>query len=260
MESRSKFACLNIDDDSDEEFTKVANKANMKKGAGAGQGGPKVKNGGKLVVHAIEKRPKAKKANKEKIVDPSTGLVVQGVDENYLNEQKFKEASACKDLKQALRESARTASNQTPSPTHTKSPSPVAEETKEVQSSTLVDKIVASIEEEWQRQSGKANNGQKDGDPVMIALYRSKLTELLEEMIKAKEKLQSAQSEVDRYRTKYRKLVELFRDTEVTEKAKLVMDLEKSRTSGAELASQLVVTQRELEQCKSKLRALGALK
>ncbi|KAK6011884.1 hypothetical protein OSTOST_23014, partial [Ostertagia ostertagi] len=92
MESRSKFACLNIDDDSDEEFTRVTNnKAASKKGGQNGMGGPKVKNGGKLVVHAIEKRPKPKKSNKDKVVDPTTGLVVQGVDESYASEQKYRE-------------------------------------------------------------------------------------------------------------------------------------------------------------------------
>lgn len=45
----------------------------------------------------------------------------------------------------------------------------------------------------------------------------------------------------------------------MSEKAKLVMDLEKTRASEAELASQLVIAQKELEQYKSKLRALGAL-
>ncbi|KAE9419866.1 hypothetical protein Angca_000673, partial [Angiostrongylus cantonensis] len=64
------------------------------------------------------------------------------------------------------------------------------------------------------------------------------------------------QAELERYRTRYRKLVELFRDAELTEKAKLIIDLDKTRTSEAELSSQLVVTQKELEQCKSKLRAL----
>ncbi|KAK6037950.1 hypothetical protein COOONC_24544 [Cooperia oncophora] len=220
-------------------------------------GGPKVKNGGKLVVHAIEKRPKAKKGNKEKVVDPTTGLVVQGVDENYASEQKYRE-----DLKQALRESSQMAAkqNKTPSPEKATPPPAPPVEVKEEQSPSMIDKILASIDEESRKQTTKSSSGgDKDADPLVIALYRSKLTEAVEEMLKANEKAQSAQAELEKYRIKYRKLVELFRDTEVTEKAKLVMDLEKSRTSEAELASQLVVTQRELEQCRSKLRALGAL-
>ncbi|PIO56871.1 hypothetical protein TELCIR_21728 [Teladorsagia circumcincta] len=256
MESRSKFACLNIDDDSDEEFTRVANnKAASKKGGQNGLGGAKVKNGGKLVVHAIEKRPKAKKSNKDKIVDPTTGLVVQGVDESYASEQKYRE-----DLKQALRESTQTAAKQTKAPSP-KETTPPSVEVKEEHSPSMIDKILASIDEESRKQTKKPSaDGETDADALIIALYRSKLTEAIEEMLKANEKAQSAQAEVDKYRTKYRKLVELFRDTEVTEKAKLVMDLEKTRTSEAELASQLVVTQRELEQCRSKLRALGALR
>ncbi|XGW21298.1 hypothetical protein V3C99_004336 [Haemonchus contortus] len=258
MESRSKFACLNIDDDSDEEFTRVSNsKAASKKGGQNGMAGPKVKNGGKLVVHAIEKKPKPKKANKDKVVDPATGLVVQGVDENYASEQKYRE-----DLKQALRESSQMAAKQNTHSSPKEKPPPVeVKESKTEESPSVVDQILASIDEESRKQGVKSSAGSTtDADPLVIALYRSKLSEAIEEMLKANEKVQSAQAEVDKYRTKYRKLVELFRDTEVTEKAKLVMDLEKSRTSEAELASQLVVTQRELEQCKSKLRALGALR
>lgn len=253
MESRSKFACLNIDDDSDEEFTKVsANKLASKRSGSNGTGAPRPKNGGKLVVHAIEKRPKGKKGNKEKVVDPSSGLVVQGVDENYASEQKYRE-----NLKQALRESAQMSTNHSTTAPSAKDSSPVAEEPREQRDPSLVDRILESIDLESQKLRGSSIN---DSDSVLIALYRSKLTEVIEEMVEANEKVQSAQAEVEKYRTKYRKLVELFRDVEVTEKAKLVIDLEKSRSSEAELASQTVVMQRELEQCRSKLRALGALK
>ncbi|KAK5986390.1 hypothetical protein GCK32_000365 [Trichostrongylus colubriformis] len=255
MEYRSKFACLNIDDDSDEEFTRVSNnKAASKKGAQNGNGGPDMKNGGKLVVHAVEKRPKAKKGNKEKVVDPTTGLIVQGVDEKYAAEQKYRE-----DLKQALRESTHTtAKSKAPSSSEKEVsiPSKAEEHTP-----SMVDKVLAAIDEESRKQGIKSSpNSEKDAHPLVIALYRSKLTEMIEETLKANEKVQAAQTEVEKYRTKYRKLVELFRDTEVTEKAKLVMDLEKARSTEAELASQLAVMQRELEQCKSKLRALGALR
>lgn len=185
-------------------------------------------------------------------MDPSSGLVVQGVDENYASEQKYRE-----NLKQALRESAQMSTNHSTTAPSAKDSSPVAEEPREQRDPSLVDRILESIDLESQKLRGSSIN---DSDSVLIALYRSKLTEVIEEMVEANEKVQSAQAEVEKYRTKYRKLVELFRDVEVTEKAKLVIDLEKSRSSEAELASQTVVMQRELEQCRSKLRALGALK
>ncbi|KAL6731753.1 hypothetical protein Aduo_002586 [Ancylostoma duodenale] len=252
LESRSKFACLNIDDDSDEEFTSVSK---SKKGGPHGAGGQRMKNGGNLIVHAIEKKPKAKRGNKQaKVVDSATGLVVQGADENYAAEQKYRE-----DLKRAMRESAQMAVNRSPSSNSEKTPPPPAEVLQNEQHNpSLIDKILDSIEEESKKQAGL--NADAKGDPVVVALYRSKLTEAVEEMIKANEKAQAAHADVEKYRTKYRKLVELFRDAELSEKAKLVMDLEKTRSSEAELASQLVIAQKELEQYRSKLRALGALK
>lgn len=70
-----------------------------------------MKNGGNLIVHAVEKKPKAKRGNKQtkvgkcegnfllynqkldfcQVVDTATGLVVQGADENYAAEQKYRE-------------------------------------------------------------------------------------------------------------------------------------------------------------------------
>ncbi|EYC24140.1 hypothetical protein Y032_0014g2346 [Ancylostoma ceylanicum] len=243
LESRSKFACLNIDDDSDEEFTSVSK---SKKGGHQGAGGQRMKNGGNLIVHAIEKKPKAKRGNKQtKVVDTATGLVVQGADENYVAEQKYRE-----ELKRAMRESAQMAVNRSPSSNSEKTPPPAAEAShNEQHNPSLIDKILDSIEEESKKQAGV--NADAKGDPVVVALYRSKLTEA---------KAQAAHADVEKYRTKYRKLVELFRDAELSEKAKLVMDLEKTRASEAELASQLVIAQKELEQYRSKLRALGALK
>ncbi|KAK6038569.1 hypothetical protein COOONC_23925 [Cooperia oncophora] len=140
MESRSKFACLNIDDDSDEEFTREFVPI---------QSLPRRKG-----VHAIEKRPKAKKGNKEKVVDPTTGLVVQGVDENYASEQKYRE-----DLKQALRESSQMAAkqNKTPSPEKATPPPAPPVEVKEEQSPSMIDKILASIDEESRKQTTKSS-------------------------------------------------------------------------------------------------------
>ncbi|KHJ96083.1 hypothetical protein OESDEN_03956 [Oesophagostomum dentatum] len=182
LESRSKFACLNIDDDSDEEFTNVTK---SKKGGASGAGGQKMRNGGNLIVHPIEKRPKTKKGHKAKqVVDSATGLVVQGADENYAAEQKYRE-----DLKRAMRESAQMAVNRSPSSNSEKTPSPtLAESSKNEQHNpSLIDKILDSIEEESRKQAADAN-GDTKGDPVVIALYRSKLTEAVEDMIKANEK------------------------------------------------------------------------
>ncbi|KAK6731615.1 hypothetical protein RB195_007841 [Necator americanus] len=248
LESRSKFACLNIDDDSDEEFTTV----NKSKKGGPHGAVQKVKNGGTLIVHAVEKRPKTKKPSKAKVVDTATGLLVQGVDENYAAEQKYRE-----DLKRAMRESVQI--NRSPS---NEQKTPPAEENSQTEQHdpSLVDKILDSIEEESRKRAGRTVNEDSKGDPVVIALYRSKLTEAVEEMIKANEKAQSAQADVEKYRMKYRKLVELFRDSEVSEKAKLVMDLERAHAAETDLANQLCAAQKELEQYKSKLRALGALK
>ncbi|VDM70516.1 unnamed protein product [Strongylus vulgaris] len=159
-----------------------------------------------------------------------------------------------------MRESALTTANRSPSAQYEKTPPLSTEDssTKNKNNSSIVDKILDSIEEEARKQSAGKGAPVKE-DPVIITLYRSKLTEAVEEMLKANEKVQAAQADVEKYRTKYRKLVELFRDAELSEKAKLVMDLERARAAEAELGTQLAITQKELEQYRSKLRALGAL-
>ncbi|ETN86294.1 hypothetical protein NECAME_16421 [Necator americanus] len=243
LESRSKFACLNIDDDSDEEFTTV-NKSK--------KSGP---HGSRVGVNFLHPFVAAVRVlTIIAVVDTATGLLVQGVDENYAAEQKYRE-----DLKRAMRESVQMTANRSPS---NEERTPPAEENSQTEQHdpSLVDKILDSIEEESRKRTGRTVNEDSKGDPVVIALYRSKLTEAVEEMIKANEKAQSAQADVEKYRMKYRKLVELFRDSEVSEKAKLVMDLERARAAETDLANQLCAAQKELEQYKSKLRALGALK
>ncbi|VDM56617.1 unnamed protein product [Angiostrongylus costaricensis] len=224
MESRSKFACLYIGDDSDEEFTvvggsKCSSKTNnscRSKSMGIKQ----PKSGGQLIVHAVQKRPKAKKANREKVVDGATGLIVQGADDHYLAEQKYREGD---------------------------------------QNTPPVGKILRPTGDESQKQNSPSFKFEENTDSEVIQFYKKKLAEALDQAATAKQETQSVQAELERYRTRYRKLVELFRDAELTEKAKLIIELDKTRTSEAELSSQLVVTQKELEQCKSKLRALGAL-
>ncbi|KJH49925.1 hypothetical protein DICVIV_03955 [Dictyocaulus viviparus] len=252
METRSKFACLYIDDDSDEGFTTDGKKSS--KISDCQRGDKHVKNSGKLIVHAVEKRPKTKKTNKGKIVDKATGLIVQGADEQYISEQKYRE-----DLKQAMERS-----------THANSRSSVVQpeatmfsdlENKESVDDKLspLDKVLRQNGEELQRLDSLNIDGEENSDPVIVELYKRKLNEAVDQMIVAKEEKQSAQAELEKYKTRYKKLVELFRDAEVADKAKLITELEKSRNSEAELASQLIVTQKELEQYKSKLRALGAL-
>ncbi|CAJ0596170.1 unnamed protein product [Cylicocyclus nassatus] len=262
MESRSKFACLNIDDDSDEEFTNVTK---GKKGGSHKTDSHKVKNGGSLIVHSVEKRPKAKRGPKAKVVDDATGLVVQDADENYAAEQKFRE-----DLKRAMRESAQLASsqNRSSSSNSEKAPGLTAgssakndqENPSNKESLSIVEKILSSIEDESRKLSAGFDRTDSKDDSMIIALYRSKLTEAIEQTLEANEKAQAAQADVEKYRMKYRKLVELFRDAELSERAKLVMDLERARTAQSDLGTQLAATQKEVEQYKSKLRSLGALK
>lgn len=259
MESRSKFACLYIGDDSDEEFTVVrGNKSSSKMNNSCGSKSmvtKQPKSGGQLIVHAVQKRPRAKKANREKVVDGATGLIVQGADDHYLAEQKYRE-----DLKQAMRESAQLAMVNSSLAHPERNASSDLENKEGDQNTPPVGKILRATDDESQKQNSPSFKFEENTDPEVIQLYKKKLAEALDQAATAKQETQSVQAELERYRTRYRKLVELFRDAELTEKAKLIIDLDKTRTSEAELSSQLVVTQKELEQCKSKLRALGALK
>ncbi|KAJ1373343.1 hypothetical protein KIN20_035719 [Parelaphostrongylus tenuis] len=200
MESRSKFACLHIDDDSDEDLTTVvgqksSSKAKTHNRSTAG-GANQLKTGQELIVHAVEKRPRTKKANKEKVVDATTGLIVQDADPNQVSEQKYRE-----DLKRGD------------------------------QNTPPFGKVLRRNVDEPRKHSPSRNFAENNYADV-IEFYKNKLAEAHEQLAAEKQEKESKQADLEKYTSRYRKLIDLFRESEISEKAKLLTDLERPEPQG----------------------------
>ncbi|KAM3720734.1 G kinase-anchoring protein [Dirofilaria immitis] len=259
---QSKFSCLKIYDDtnssSDDNGTKLMNKStrNQNKNHGNEKKSATYKSGnGGLIVHSIPQKPKNKgKKTKKASVIVEDGFIVQDGNEDYL-EKKYRE-----DLQQAIENSRKMASTvstdhvqkTTLSDVHTDS----RVEQEPVRTKDPVEMLISEIDSQASALFTKNDGPQKTKEQHLVALYRSKLMETLRQMMLENQVKLNAESEVTKYKSRYKKLCELLKDAEVNEKAHMAADLEKARTVEKELSCQIGELRGELMQARSKIREL----
>ncbi|EFO23134.2 hypothetical protein LOAG_05353 [Loa loa] len=259
---RSKFSCLKIYDDTsssndDDDGTKLMGKATLgqKKNHENQKKTVTYKSGGGFIVHSIPQKRKNKGKKTKKVPTVvEDGFIVQDGDGDYM-EKKYRE-----DLQQAIENSRQMASTASTdlkqgiasSDVHTESR--IEQET--VRTNDAVELLISEIDSQASALFTKSDGPQKTKEQHLVALYRSELVETLRQMNLEKEVKLKAESEVTKYKNRYKKLCELLKDAEVNEKAHMAADLEKARTVEKELSSQIGELRGELMQARSKIREL----
>uniref|UniRef100_A0A915PMA5 Ubiquitin-conjugating enzyme E2 G2 n=1 Tax=Setaria digitata TaxID=48799 RepID=A0A915PMA5_9BILA len=271
---RSKFSCLKIYDDtsssSDSDGTKLIGKtaANKKNHVNQKKLTPNKSSGG-FIVHPVPQKSKNKgKKGKKGPVIVEGGFIVQDGDDEFL-ERKYRE-----DLQQAIEHSREMASTASANRVEEKLSSDVITESIEqepVRMKDAVEILIAEVDSQASVLFTKTDGLQKAKEQKLVALYRSKLIETLRQMMFEKEVKLKAESEVTKYKNRYKKLCELLKDAEgqllnntctltyshfVNEKTHMAADLEKARTVERELSSQIGELRGELMQARSKIREL----
>ncbi|KAJ1351587.1 hypothetical protein KIN20_007806 [Parelaphostrongylus tenuis] len=284
MESLSKFACLHIEDDSDADEASTTIVA--KNSRSSFSGSKRVKSGGKPIVHAVEKRRQRGRANKEKDDQnmPPSGLVLRSIggesrghNSPSLSCEKMSSAEGIEIFERRFAEEhkeiaaveqetmfddadlenyeprfrdAEVSEKAEPVIDLDESRSAVAE---------LSAQLAAAQTEVEQYKSKLKSLGALISSPGGIEFYKIKLSEVYEEMAATIQEMESKNAVLEKYQSRFQKLIELFEDDEISEKAELVIELNKRRAAVDELSAQLAAVEKELEEHKSKLRSLGAL-
>ncbi|MCP9260337.1 Ubiquitin-conjugating enzyme E2 G2 [Dirofilaria immitis] len=247
---QSKFSCLKIYDDtnssSDDNGTKLMNKStrNQNKNHGNEKKSATYKSGNGGLIASV-------------IVED--GFIVQDGNEDYL-ERNTARYPLFVDLQQAIENSRKMASTvstdhvqkTTLSDVHTDS----RVEQEPVRTKDPVEMLISEIDSQASALFTKNDGPQKTKEQHLVALYRSKLMETLRQMMLENQVKLNAESEVTKYKSRYKKLCELLKDAEVNEKAHMAADLEKARTVEKELSCQIGELRGELMQARSKIREL----
>ncbi|VDO23000.1 unnamed protein product [Brugia timori] len=270
------FSCLKIYDDTSsssdgDNGTKLMSKVtpsqnkkheNQKKSATC-------KNSSGFIVHSIpqKRKNKGKKTKKASIpIVMEDGFKVQDGDGDYM-EKKYHE-----DLQQAMENSREVASTASADPVQEIASSDVHTESwmeqETVRTKDAVEALISEIDLQASALSTKDDGLQKTKEQHLVALYRSKLVETLRQMMLDKEVKLKTESELTKYKSRYKKLCELLKDAEgielkiftivltVNEKTHMAADLEKARTVEKELSCQIGELRGELMQARSKIREL----
>uniref|UniRef100_A0A914V4W2 Uncharacterized protein n=1 Tax=Plectus sambesii TaxID=2011161 RepID=A0A914V4W2_9BILA len=277
---KSKFAVLKIDDESssddDEGFTTVS--SNRRPGSGK-TGGTTKKVGG-LVVHALPQKPKAKgkKAKKKpnvvvdgegitpNVVVDGEGITVQeeeGDHADYTFQQDLRLALEKSRLEQEQTSERTKEPRQSSSSkvgTKPSSTKPTQAEAKVEKKENPVEILLNQIDQEAASIVKKeTSSGPVDRDllkTALVSLYRNKLLKVLVELNESTTTSVQYQSELKKYKERYKKLCELLKDVEVKEKAQLMVELERASKIETELSSQISDLQGKLEQAKSRIHEL----
>uniref|UniRef100_A0AAF5PYL4 Uncharacterized protein n=1 Tax=Wuchereria bancrofti TaxID=6293 RepID=A0AAF5PYL4_WUCBA len=259
---RSKFSCLKIYDDTSsssdgDNSTKLMGKMtpSQNKKHGNQKKSATCKSSSGFIVHSIpqKRKNKGKKTKKMPIV-MEDGFIVQDGDGDYM-EKKYHE-----DLQQAMENSREMASTASADPVQEIASSDVHAESW-MEQETLRTKdadevLISEIDLQASALFTKNDGPQKAKEQHLVALYRSKLVETLRQVVLDKEVKLKTESELTKYKSRYKKLCELLKDAEVNEKTHMAADLEKARTVEKELSCQIGELRGELMQARSKIREL----
>ncbi|EJW80792.1 hypothetical protein WUBG_08301 [Wuchereria bancrofti] len=280
---RSKFSCLKIYDDTSsssdgDNSTKLMGKMtpSQNKKHGNQKKSATCKSSSGFIVHSIpqKRKNKGKKTKKMPIV-MEDGFIVQDGDGDYM-EKKYHE-----DLQQAMENSREMASTASADPVQEIASSDVHAESW-MEQETLRTKdadevLISEIDLQASALFTKNDGPQKAKEQHLVALYRSKLVETLRQVVLDKEVKLKTESELTKYKSRYKKLCELLKDAEgmfyifilaassitffnsefqLNEKTHMAADLEKARTVEKELSCQIGELRGELMQARSKIREL----
>lgn len=225
---QSKYACLKIDDDSSssesESKNSVASRAGRKEATNKEQG--KANNGnvktasGALLVHVVKPKPK-NRSKKNKFLQKREEAHIPEDGLFAEPEEDFMSAAEKKfrkDLDQAIRNSRESSS-----------------------------KVAFSAESDDNKDITK-----------LMDFYHKKYDEAVKINERQAEELAKWQGDAEKYRTRYKKICDIFHDAELCEKGQIVAELTRSRRVEAELGEQLGALRGELERARSKIRDLEA--
>ncbi|VDN30081.1 unnamed protein product [Gongylonema pulchrum] len=234
---RSRFSCLKIDDDTDSsgdddresESKGKAQQLSQKKVRGNQKEEKKASTGG-LIVHPVvqKQKNKSKKKKKKKVrgnqkeekkavtgglIVHSGGLIVHPVAQKQKNKSKKKK----KDLQTAL-ELSREMAISAASPSQETSLEMAMKSNKEKEQrgaeSDSAELLTADIDKEASNLFTKTGGSTTSRERQLVALYRTKLLEVLRQQKLDNDIRKKAEEEMTKYRSRYKKLCQLLNDAE----------------------------------------------
>uniref|UniRef100_A0A0M3J3K9 TACC_C domain-containing protein n=1 Tax=Anisakis simplex TaxID=6269 RepID=A0A0M3J3K9_ANISI len=116
--------------------------------------------------------------------------------------------------------------------------------------------LIDDLDKQAEALINKASGAEKLRETQLMSFYRKRLLDTIRELNAKSEALTKANADVEKYRSRYKKICELLRDAEVNEKAHMAAELDKARRVETELSTQIGTLQGELMQAKSKIHEL----